>query len=256
MQGWSNGKGNCDSKFVLVAAPFTNPKGHIFVPWGLRMGLRPAQTCCHSSPFHCSLPASFPSLLPSLLPRPPSLPPSFPPFPPSLHPPPLFLGLAWFAPPCLCSYCKFLQHQQCLFHRHTFCGGAGEVPSGRPRTFCGGRGGTRWPPPNLLWGGRGSTQWRPPCLLRGAGRYPVAAPPPSVGGSGGREGCREGAMEKGNCDSKFVLVAAPFTNPKGHIFVPWGLRVGLRPAQTCCHNIPFHCSLPLSLRPSLPPCHR
>merc|ERR1712102_2098 len=76
MQGGSNGKGNCDSKFVLVAATFTNPKGHIFVPWGLRMGLRPAQTCCHSSPFHCSLPASFPSLLPSLLPRPPSLPPS------------------------------------------------------------------------------------------------------------------------------------------------------------------------------------
>merc|ERR1712155_299086 len=123
----------------------------------------------------------------------------------------------------------------------------------------GGGGGTQWPPPHLLWragrypvaapepsvGGRGSTQWPPPCLLRGAGRYPVAAPAPSVGGRGGREGCREGAMEKGNCDSKFVLVAAPFTNPKGHIFVPWGLRVGLRPAQTCCHNIPFHCSLPL-----------
>merc|ERR1711884_449113 len=110
---------------------------------------------------------------------PPSLPPSFPPFPPSLHPPPLFLGLAWFAPPCLCSYCKFLQHQQCLFQRHTFCGGAGEVPSGRPPTFCGG-------------------QWR----------------------EGGLQG---GSNGKGNCDSKFVLVAAPFTNPKGHIIVPWGL---------------------------------
>merc|ERR1711923_32412 len=87
-EGGSNGKVYCDSKFVLVAATFTNPKGHIFVPWGLRMGLRPAQTCCHSSPFHCSLPASFPSLLPSLLPRPPSLPPCFPPFPPSLPSPP------------------------------------------------------------------------------------------------------------------------------------------------------------------------
>merc|ERR1712026_510090 len=147
---------------------------------------------------------------------------------PSLHPslPPSSSDWPGFPPPLslfLLSYCRFLKHQQCLFHRRTFCRGrgrypvaapapsveCGEVPGGRPRAFCGG-------------------QWR----------------------EGGMQG---GSNGRGNCDSKFVLVAAPFTNPKGHIFVPWGLRVGMRPAQTCCHNIPFHCSLPPSLRPHTHP---
>ena len=117
----------------------------------------------------------------------------------------------------------------------------GEVPGGRPRVFC---------------GGQGKYPVAAPVPFEGSGEVPSGRPRTFCGGQWREGGVQGGSNGKGNCDSKFVLVAAPFTNPKGHIFVPWGLRVGLRPAQTCCHSIPFHCSLPPSLRPSLPPCHR
>merc|ERR1711884_547466 len=163
---------------------------------------------------------------------PPSLPPSFPPLPPSLHPPPLFLGLAWFAPPCLCSYCKFLQHQQCLFHRHTFCGGAGEVPSGRPRTFCGGRGGTRWPPPNLLWGGRGGTQWRPPHLLWGKVEGGRAA---------GREQWKRGIVTASLCWSQ------------PHSQTPRDTSLSLGVCEWGCDQHKLAVTIYLSIAPSLSP---
>ena len=138
---------------------------------------------------------------------------------------PLFLGLAWFAPPLslfLLSYCKFLKHQQCLFHRRTFCRGrgrypvaapapsveCGEVPGGRPRVFC---------------GGQGNYPVAAPVPFEGSGEVPSGRPRTFCGGQWREGGMQGGSNGKGNCDSKFVLVATPFTNRKGHIFVPWGL---------------------------------
>ena len=124
--------------------------------------------------------------------------------------------------------------------------GAREVPSGRPRTFCGGRGGTRWPPPSLLWGGRGSTQWPSPCLLRGAGRYPVAAPAPSVGGSGGREGCREGAMERGT-----VTASLCWSQPHSQTLRDTSLSLGV--CEWECDQRKLAVTIYLSIAPSLSP---
>ena len=88
----------------------------------------------------------------------------------------------------------------------------GEVPGGRPRVFC---------------GGQGKYPVAAPVPFEGSGEVPSGRPRTFCGGQWREGGVQGGSTGKGNCDSKFVLVAAPFTNPKGNIFVPWGLRVGL-----------------------------
>merc|ERR1712197_291326 len=110
--------------------------------------------------------------------------------------------------------------------------GAGEVPSGRPRTFC---------------GVQGSTQWPPPCLLRGAGRYTVAAPAPSVGGSGGREGRREGAMERG-----IVTASLCWSQPHSQIQGAHRCPLGFVSGAAASTNLLSQFSFPL-LPPCIPP---
>ena len=187
------------------------------------MGLRPAQTCCHNSPF-------------------PLLPPCSP---PSLHCPPQKVGgrplgtsplpskgtgaaTGYFPCPPTEGSGAATGYLPALHRR---CGGGHWVPPPPPHRRCG--------------GGKdiaGVVETYNRNKDKGGQTRPARGREEEDGGREGREGRREGGREdggegreggkgrmqggsngKGNCDSKFVLVAAPFANPKGQRCVPWGL---------------------------------
>merc|ERR1711923_288327 len=100
--------------------------------------------------------------------------------------------------------------------------------------------------PESSVGGQGKYPVAVPVPFEGSGEVPSGRPRTFCGGQWREGGMQGGSNGKENCDSKFVLAAAPLTNPKGQRCAPWICEWG-------CDQHKLAVTIPLSIAPSLHP---